>query len=184
MDFKIGQMKKVFAFLVLLVFPVFLLEGFASCVVNEDWEGAPCLDGISNGRFDQRDINKWSDYYQYKETQWMEQKRSEMNQAINENTLKDWVNQSIQNHNVYSYYYFSGRAPDIGEYYGEFEEFMINESSTIHDPYTDDERYQLAERKVPLGGSGIEPEFDWTVIVAVIVGVSLPIGLMFFWRRK
>lgn len=177
-------MKKAFAFLVLLVFPVFLLEGFASCMVNEDWEDAPCLDTVSNGRFDQSEVNKWRDYYQYKGTQWMEQKRTEMNQAINENTLKEWADQSTQNHNVYSYYYFSGRAPDIGEYRAEFEEFVINESSTIHDPYTDDERYQLAASKVPLGGLGIEPEIDLTVIAAVIVGVSLPIGLMFFWRRK
>jgi len=177
-------MKIIFAFLVLLVFPAFLLEGFASCVVNEDWEDAPCLDSISNGRFDQRDVNKWSDYYQYKGTQWMEQKRAEMTQAINEDTLKEWAYQSAQNNNVYSYYYFSGRAPNIGEYHAEFEEFMINESSTIHDPYTDDERYQLAGSKVPLGGLGIEPEFNQFIIIGIVVGVGIPVGLLIYWKRK
>ena len=177
-------MKKILALLVFLVFPVFLLEGFASCIVNEDWKDAPCLDAIGNGKFDQREIDKWRDYYQYKGTEWMQQKRTEMEQEISKGNLKEWVYQSIQNHNVYSYYYFSGRAPDIGEYRFGFDKFMINESSTIHDPYTDDERYQLAGDKVPLGGFGIEPEFDIRVIVAVIVGVSIPIGLMFFWRRK
>ena len=177
-------MKKFLVLLVLLVFPVFVFDGFASCIVNEDWERAPCLDTVSNGKFDQREVDKWKDYYQYKGTEWMEQRRTEMDQQISEGTLKEWAYQSAQNHNVYSYYYFSGRAPDIGEYWAGFDKFMINESSTIHDPYTDDERYQLAGSKVPLGGLGIEPEFDLTVIMAVIVGVSLPIGLMFFWRRK
>ena len=170
--------------MVLLVFPVFVLEGFASCIVNEDWYNAPCLDTISNGKYDQREVDKWRDYYQYKGTEWMEQKRTEMEQEINNGTIKEWVYQSVQNHNVYSYYYFSGRAPDIREYHAGFDEFMINESSTIHDPYTDDERYQLAGSKVPLGGLGIEPEFHLTIIIAVIVGASLPIGLMFLWRRK
>jgi len=177
-------MKKIFAIVGLLVFPAFLLQGFASCVVNEDWEKAPCLDTIANGRYDKNEVNMWKDYYQYKGTEWMEQKRSEMNQAIEGDILKEWVHQSIQNANVYAYYYFSGRAPDIGEYHAGFEEFMINESSTIHDPYTDDGRYQLAERKIPAGGLGINPEFEQYILVGVVVGVGVPVGMIIFWRKK
>lgn len=177
-------MKKGFAVTVLLVLPVFLSQGFASCVVNEDWENAPCLDTITNGKYDQNEVNKWKGYYQYKGTEWMEQKREEMKQAISDDSLKEWISQSIQNRNVYSYYFFSGKAPDIGEYRAGFDEFMINESSTIHDPYTDDERYQLAESKVPLGGLGIDPEFNQFVIVGIIIGVGVPIGLLVYWKRK
>jgi len=177
-------MKKIFTISGLLVFPFFLSQGFASCVVNEDWEESPCLDTIAGGRYDQSEVNKWKDYYQYKGTEWMEQKRSEMNMAINEDTLKEWVHQSTQNANVYAYYYFSGRAPDIGEYRAGFEEFMINESPAIHDPYTDDERYQLAGSKVPNGGLGINLEFNQFIIVGFIVGVGLPVGLIIFWRKK
>ena len=168
----------------LLLVPIFLSPGFASCIVNEDWEKAPCLDTIANGRYDQSEINKWKDYYQYKGTEWMEQKRSEMNQATNEDMLREWIDQSTQNANVYAYYYFSGRAPDIGEYPAGFEEFVINESSTIHDPYTDDERYQLAGSRVPLGGMGINPEFDQYIIVGIFVGIGVPVGLIIFWRKK
>lgn len=177
-------MKEIFAILGLFVFPFFLLQGFASCLVNEDWTDAPCLDTVTNGRYDQSEVNKWRDYYQYKGTDWMDQKRTELKQAISEDTLKEWISQSIQNRNVYSYYFFSGRAPDIGEYRAGFDEFMINESSTIHDPYTDDERYQLAESKIPLGGLGIDPEFNQFVIVGIFIGVVVPIGLLAYWRRK
>jgi len=177
-------MKKILAIVGLLVFPVFISHGFASCAVNGDWEFAPCLDTIANGKYDQSEVNKWKDYYQYKGTEWMEQKRSEMEESINQDALKEWVHQSTQNANVYAYYYFSGRAPDIGEYRAGFEEFMINESSTIHDPYTDDEKYQLAKNKIPLGGLGINPEFNQFIIAGIVVGVGLPVGLIIFWRRR
>ena len=177
-------MKIIFAIISLLVFPVFFSQSFASCVVNEDWYDAPCLDTITNGKYDQREVNKWKDYYQYKGTEWMEQKHTEMKQAISEDILKEWISQSTQNRNVYSYYFFSGRAPDIGEYRAGFDEFMINESSTIHDPYTDDERYQLAKSKIPLGGLGIDPELNQFVIIGIIIGVGVPVGLFFYWRRK
>ena len=177
-------MKTNFVIIGLLIFPAFISQGFASCAVNEDWKEAPCLGTIANGKYDQNEVNKWKDYYQHKGTEWMDQKRSEMKQAIDDDTLKNWVHQSTENANVYAYYYFSGRAPDIGEYHGGFEEFMINESSTIHDPYTDDERYQLAGSKVPLGGLGINPEFNQFIIIGIVIGVALPVGLIIFWRRK
>ena len=177
-------MKKILCLLVLLVFPVFLLEAFASCIVNEDWKDAPCLDSIVNGKFDQREVDKWRDYYQYKGTEWMQQKRAEMEQEISKGNLKEWIYQSTQNHNVYSYYFFSGRAPDIGEYHFGFDKFVINESSTIHNPYTDDERYQLAESKIPLGGFGLDTDFSKFIIAGIVVGVGIPVVLLIYWRRK
>jgi len=177
-------MKEIFAIVGLLVFPVLVLQALATCVVNEDWEDAPCLDTIANGRYDQNEVNKWKDYYKFKGTEFMDQKRSEMEEAIKEDSLKQWVKTSAQNGNVYAYYYFSGRAPDIGQYRAGFEEFMIDERSTIHDPYNDDERNQLAGSKVPLGGLGINPEFDPVIIFGILVGVALPIGLLVFWRKR
>ncbi|MCV0391999.1 MAG: hypothetical protein K5790_01755 [Nitrosopumilus sp.] len=160
-------------------------NSFASCFENEDWLDAPCLDSIGNGRYDQEEINKWSQYYSYKGTEFMEQKRTELNNAINENTLQEWVDESIQNRNVYEYYFFSGRAPNTGEYRWQFDEFMINESSTIHDPYIDDERYQLALKKIPTGGWEVDPEFNMIVIlVGILVGSGLTVGLLLFWRKR
>lgn len=158
---------------------------FASCIENEDWLDAPCLDSLGNGRYDQEEVNKWSQYYSYKGTEFMEQKRSELEKAINENTLQEWADESIQNRNVYEYYFFSGRAPNTGDYRGQFDEFMIRESSTIHDPYTDDERYHLASNKVELGGLGIDPDFNVYVISAgILSGISVGVGILFFWRNK
>ena len=177
-------MKIILLIVGLFVLSCFMSQGFATCVVNEDWKNAPCLDTIANGKYDQSEVNKWRDYYKYKGTEWMEQKRSEMDKAITQDTLEEWVHQSTQNSNVYAYYFFSGRAPNIGDYRAGFEEFMINESSTIHDPYTDDERYQLAKSKVPLGGLGINPELIPLIIVGIVIGVGIPVGLIIFWRRK
>jgi hypothetical protein len=157
---------------------------YAQCLVNEDWPDAPCLDGIINGHYPQKDVNRWAEYYQYKGTVFMEQKRSELDNAIQENSLQGWADRSIQNRNVYEYYFFSGRDPNTGEYYGQFDEFMIKESSTIHDPYTDDERYQLAN-KVPLGGLGINPQFDLVIIViGIALGFGIAISMMVYWRKR
>ncbi len=156
----------------------------AQCLVNEDWPDAPCLDEMINGHYVQKEVNKWADYYQYKGTPFMEQKRSELNNAIQENSLQEWVDQSIQNRNIYEYYFFSGRASNTGEYYGQFDEFMIKESSTIHDPYTDDERYQLAN-KVSLGDLGVNPQFDViTIIIGISVGFGIAIGMILYWRKR
>ena len=175
--------------LIIIVIGIAILSAIsiahAQCLVNEDWPDAPCLDEIINGRFNQEQVNRWAEYYQYKGTIFMEEKRSELEQAINENTLQEWVDESIQNRNVYDYYFFSGRAPALVGYSFGFEEFMKNESSTIYDPYTDDERYQLASNKVELGGLGIDPDFNTYVIIAgILSGVGIGIGLMLFWRNK
>jgi hypothetical protein len=157
----------------------------AQCLVNEDWFDVPCLDEIINGKYNQDDVDRWAEYFQYKGTVFMEEKRSELEQAIQDDTLQNWIDQSDQNKNVYEYYFFSGRAPNTGEYPGMFDEIMINESSTIHDPYTDDERYQLASSKIYTGGTGIEPEFnEFIIIVGILIGSGITFGMMMFWRKR
>jgi len=172
----------------------------AQCLVNEDWSDTPCLDDIINGRFNQDQVNKWAEYYSYKGTVFMEEKHSELEHVINEGNLQNWVDESDQNRNVYEYYFFSGRAPNLVGYSFGFDEFMIDESSTIHDPYTDDERYQLTSTKIPLGGTGIE--FDemmgislisyghqWilkiTVFVLILIAISVgTVVSIKFWRKR
>ena len=169
----------------MIVFPLFSSQGFALCIVNEDWPDAPCLDSINNGWYDQAEVNKWSEYYSYKGTPFMEQKHSELSQSIDNDNLQSWVDESTENRNVYEYYFFSGRAPNIGEYNGSFHEFMKNESSTIHDPYTDDERYQLAIDKTPNGGFGIYPEFSVLIIImGILAGIGTGFGLILLWRKR
>ena len=99
----------------------------AACIVNEDWPEAPCLDTIANGRFDQGLVNQWSDYYFYKGSETMEQKFQELSDAIKQDRLEEWVEESHENLNVYQYYLFSDRAPAIVGFNVEFDIISINE---------------------------------------------------------
>lgn len=94
----------IILFVILIILPPPLV--FSQCIKNDDWEKAPCLDVIANGRYNQEDVNMWAEYYSYKGTEFMEKKRSELNQAIEEEILQEWVDESDQNRNIYEYYFF------------------------------------------------------------------------------
>jgi hypothetical protein len=113
-----------------LIAPLIFSSVYATCMPNEDWPKAPCLDTIGNGRYDQEEVNQWTDYYSYKGSIFMEQKYLAMNDAIEKNLLKEWVGMSPENQNVYDYYFFSGRAPNIGLHYGQFDIIEVNEEGT------------------------------------------------------
>jgi len=85
---------------------------FASCAPNTDWPDAPCMDLIVDGRYPQDQVDRWTAYYDYKGAQFMESKKIQMDNAIKENQLLNWVEESIQNYNVWQYYHFSGQAPN------------------------------------------------------------------------
>jgi hypothetical protein len=82
----------------------------AMCEGNMDWPDAPCMDVIEGGRYPQEQVDRWAVYYDYKGAQFMESKKIQMDNAIKEDRLIGWVNESIQNSNVWQYYYFSGQA--------------------------------------------------------------------------
>lgn len=110
--------------------------GFSQCIKNEDWEGAPCLDGIGNGWYFQKDVDRWSEYYSYKGSEVMEEKYLELDKAIREDLVEEWTRESHENLNVYKYYFFSGRAPNTGEYSGLFHVISANEEESleVHKP--------------------------------------------------
>ncbi|WKT57353.1 hypothetical protein QVH35_08075 [Candidatus Nitrosotenuis chungbukensis] len=106
-------------FLLLLILPIGLIFLFgttekdvsASCTVNTDWPDAPCMDVIEGDHYPQDQVDRWAAYYDYKGAQFMKSKKIQMDNAIKEDRLIGWVNESIQNSNVWQYYYFSGQAP-------------------------------------------------------------------------
>jgi len=59
----------------------------------------------------------WADYHDYKGTEFMDAKKQEMTHAIQNNRLQQWIDESIQNYNVWTYYYFSGEAPNSSPYH-------------------------------------------------------------------
>lgn len=115
------------------IFELQIPEAFAQCIENEDWPKAPCLDTIGNGWYGQDEVNKWSEYYSYKGSVIMEAKYLELSEAIKENRLHDWILESHENLNVYQYYFFSGRAPNTGEYSGYFDVIAVNEEGAPED---------------------------------------------------
>ena len=109
------------------LFEIQIPEAFALCIVNEDWPIAPCMDMIENGRYPQDQVDRWSDYYSYKGSIFMEKKYLDLNNAIKEDRVEEWTRESHENLNVYQYYFFSGRAPNTGEYRGAFDVIAVNE---------------------------------------------------------
>ena len=121
------KMKTRLSILFLIIFLSLIPFGFSQCIKNEDWEKAPCLDVIGNGRYNQEDVNRWAEYYSYKGSEIMEAKYLELNNAVKEDRLDNWISESHENLNVYQYYFFSGRAPNTGEYHGYFNTIKVYE---------------------------------------------------------
>jgi len=87
----------------------------ASCILDNDWPEKPCLDTPPYSESYLKSV--WEEYYNCKGGEWMETKKAEMDQAIKDGTLREWVEYSSEpinfaNYNVYSYYHMNGQAPD------------------------------------------------------------------------
>ncbi len=68
--FVILSVLIAFAFSYLLI-----PQSFADCSTNADWPDAPCMDEIVNGRIPQHQVDRWTEYYEYKGAQFMESKK-------------------------------------------------------------------------------------------------------------
>jgi len=107
------------AFTGMIVAPLTIPQGFALCMVNEDWSDAPCWGRRCAGS-EPACINpnwwkeRWAPYYEYKGKDWMESKKQELLSAIESKTLADWLLLSVNNtnKNVHDYYYYMGEVPN------------------------------------------------------------------------
>lgn len=151
-------------------------NAYGACLENEDWPDAPCLDSIADGWYDQDEVDRWASYYSYKGPEFMEQKYSEMMNAIGNETLNEWAGESEQNRNVYEYYFFSGRAPNTGEYRWQFEVIQVNESE------------KAANEKPSFPNMMPIKDYDYSMIgiLATLSAVAAGIAtvLVVFWRRR
>jgi hypothetical protein len=114
---------------------------FASCIVNTYWPDAPCMDLIVGGHYPQDQVDKWAAYYDYNGAQFMEAKKMELDKAAKEDRLMEWVDESIQNSNVWQYYYFSGHTPN--PYPQNFGFDPINRNTTVN-------YYDFTTVKIPI----------------------------------
>ena len=96
-------------FVFLILFPV--SDIFAPPSPNE-WSKAPyCPLGCSLDYLKQR----WSEYYDYKGSDWMEIKKQEMLSSIDNKTLYEWLNKdpTRAHYNVHNYYFYKGEVPNL-----------------------------------------------------------------------
>lgn len=73
----------------------------AMCMANEDWPDRPCFDmgPVSKMEFKLA----WAPYYDFKGSEWMESKKTEMFEAKDNWVLEEWIKER-ENNNVYQYY--------------------------------------------------------------------------------
>lgn len=85
----------------IITLPLFAPQGFSQCIYNDDWPDAPCFDmgPVSHQKF----YDAWAPYYEHKGEDWMEAKKVEMNQALENQSFEEWV-EKLENYNVYRYY--------------------------------------------------------------------------------
>ena len=131
----------------MIIFPL-IPQGFASCIVNEDWSAAPCLDTIANGWYNQDEVDQWAEYYSFKGVEFMEEKKVEMDNAIKEERLDEWITESVQNENVWSYYYFSGRAPNAYSSSANFEIIQVSENDSTEHTIESGEIFEIKMNQV------------------------------------
>lgn len=108
-------MKTLPLVIVVILFTFLILmtnhPSYAPCLANPDWYYSPCY-AIPGFHVTKEQMQKdWSEYYQYKGSQWMAMKRAEMNSAITNGTLKEWAQGSLSNYDVWFYYYLNDKAP-------------------------------------------------------------------------
>ena len=89
----------------------------ARCMLDKDWPGKPCIDTsppLPLSKSEWKDL--WTGYYIFKGADWMENKKSELDNQVKSGTLKEWIEsgnevQNFTNYNVWFYYYVNGQAP-------------------------------------------------------------------------
>jgi len=161
---------------------------YADCDINRDWSDAPCMDQIINNQFPQYQVDKWSEYYDYKGEQFMESKKTEMNNAIKSNQLMKWMDESIQNENVWQYYYFSEQAPNPYPYLQNVE-FESIELVLTKKQLADGQIFciggykQVGSECVPDDGSKIFNYEIFYVVLLIILTVIFLI-IIYLWRKR
>ena len=89
----------------------------AKCMLDKDWPGKPCIDTYPPLPLSKSEWKSlWDAYFDFKGMQWMEQKKSELDEQVKADTLKNWIEsgsteQNFTNYNVWFYYYVNNKAP-------------------------------------------------------------------------
>ena len=153
----------------------------ADCNTNSDWPDAPCFDMWPIPKSEVK--SAWEQYYNYKGTEWMEIKKSEMNYALDKGILHEWIyygsrfgNQ--ENYNVYFYYFINDEAPAIGDYPESMfqKEEGVPNATRYSDSNKDTFEVIITYYYISVGGL--------LVLLPIIVGVGVVAFLIYRRIRK
>ena len=169
------------------VFLFFLLsnQADAKCMLDKDWPDKPCIDTappLPLSKSEWKDL--WDGYYDYKGKEWMEQKKSELDEQVKAGTLKDWIEsgsatQNYSNYNVWFYYYVNGKAPAPEGY--ELEDY--DNPSVSSDPTV----YPTVEEEFKLGKDEVtffKSENIWIRFSGVTEDSRCPADVVCIWQGR
>jgi hypothetical protein len=112
-------MKIVFATIAMVAMFLSLVgnNADAMCAIDNDWPDKPCYDTSPPFPLSKSEWKKvWDPYYDHKGKEWMEQKKSDLDDQIKSGTLQEWIEsgyaeQDFANYNVWFYYYVNDLVP-------------------------------------------------------------------------
>ncbi len=157
-----------------------IVNAYADCKLNTDWSDAPCFDMWPVSKSEVKAA--WDQYYEYKGTEWMEIKKSEMNYAVDKGILDEWIYYGSQfgnqqNYNVYFYYFIHDEAPAIGDYPESMfkKEDRVLNTTKYSDSNQDSFEIIITYYYISIGGL--------FVLISVIVCIGM-IGFLIWRKRK
>lgn len=163
-------MKTIIVMFILVIFVIFPISKIFAPPSPNEWGRAPyCPGGCPLDYLTQR----WSEYYDYKGSEWMEAKKQEMLVSMENGTLTDWLDKdpSQAHYNVFSYYFYKGEIPNLeGKFIGQVEQETL----------LSDMEQNLKNNQFPLGN---HTYINFTFLLIAIVIASV-IGFVIWSKRK
>ena len=109
---------------------------------------------------------KWTQYYDYKGSEWMENKKQEMLDAMKNDTFEEWLQKDPAHDNVNMYYFIKGKIPNIDGKY-------------VNQIYAEQGRQyieqQIGQGNIPINGHTLS--LNIIIIPMLFVGVAILIWI-------
>jgi hypothetical protein len=114
---------------------------------------------------------RWAEYYEIKGSEWMETRKQEMLNAIENGTLDEWIDldPTMAHHNVYTYYFVKGEIPDqdgkyVDQIYAEQERQKLEQ--------------QIGQDNLPIG------QYTLSLNIIIVAILLIGVGILIWISRK
>lgn len=182
----------------MITLPLIFPQGFSQCIYNDDWPDAPCFD---MGPVSHLEFNKaWAPYYEHKGAEWMETKKVEMNQSLDNGIIIEWV-KKLENYNVYQYYLSRNEIQSSLPYDTLYVKLDPNLTAEPIEPTPTKEETansqilciggykQSGSECVPKDTLSISYGHQWIlkIILVIAILIAIPVGMILgvrVWRKR